>query len=94
MRHNESFELNKRYTFNGEVTDDYYIIGLLLDTDEKWLEHGATSGWIEFTELSKGYHTSVSGKFEMECIDSDNSSIEVKNGEFGPLRVSYDYIKE
>ena len=93
MNHNESFELNKRYTFNGEVTDDYYIIGLLLDTDEKWLEHGATSGWIEFTELSKGYHTYVSGKFEMECIDSDNSSIEVKNGEFGPLRVSYDYIK-
>mgnify|MGYP003408877919 FL=1 len=89
MVHNESFELNKRYTFIGEETDDCYTIGLLLDTDEKWVEYKASSGWIEFTDLSKGSHTYVSGKFEMECKDSDNNTIEVKNGQFGPLRVSY-----
>lgn len=93
----EPFELNKRYpvVLNGE--DKTLDPSSLLDNStnaSNWIYHNAISGWVEFTDFSKGHHCYVSGIFEMECIDSDDSPIILRNGQFGPVRVYYDNNKE
>ena len=90
----EPFELGKRYPIlvNGE--EEYQGPSGLLDDSVNWIYHNAISGWVEFTDFSKGNHYYVSGVFEMDCMDHDDSPMILRNGQFGPLRVYYDSKKE
>lgn len=98
----EPLETGKRYPIvisKGEdgTTGEYLGPSSLLDnsTDtSNWIYHYAISGWVEFTDFSQGNHYYVSGIFEMECIDHDNSPIILRNGQFGPVRVYYDNMND
>lgn len=98
----EPLEIGKRYPVvisKGEdgTTGEYLGASCLLDnsTDtSSWVYHYAISGWVEFTDFSKGNHYYVSGIFEMQCIDYDDSPIILQNGQFGPVRVYYNSKKE
>lgn len=79
----EPFELGKRYPV---VTTES---GLQTISDSIIRHYYSITGWVEFTDFSNDYHCYVSGNFEMDCIDNDDSPITVRNGNFGPVRVSY-----
>ncbi|MBQ3612871.1 MAG: hypothetical protein II989_02140 [Bacteroidales bacterium] len=93
LKSTEPFELNKRYSVCEMVDMAENNVGyasLLSFTDGFVAYHDAISGWIEFTDVSKGDHNYISGKFEMNCEDYDDNDLtfmEIRNGQFGPLRV-------
>lgn len=82
---NEPFEVGKRYDCFLESSS----IMSISDDGGKWTYHDAVTGWIEFTDFSKGNHYYVSGNFEMDVEDYDESPIELRNGRFS-VRIYYD----
>ncbi len=85
----EPFELGRRYKFSESCS-----IMSISDDDGKWTYHYAETGWVEFTDFSKDSHCYVSGIFEMDVADYDESPMELRDGRFGPLRIYYDYFNE
>lgn len=66
--------------------DNAGYASLVSFTDGFIAYHDAISGWIELTDVSKGDHNYISGKFEMN-YDDDLTFMEIRNGQFGSLRV-------
>lgn len=91
----EPFELGKRYPVVVKNTTDFFgPSGLQTISDSSLMYYCSITGWVEFTDFSNDYHCYVSGNFEMDCIDNDDSPITVRNGHFGPVRVYYDDKRE
>lgn len=88
----QPFQLNKRYkAFNTEEEHSNRIytstsyISFLYDS-LKMSTHYATSGWVEFKELTND-KKSISGIFELDCEDFDGRQIKIRNGTFGPIEL-------
>ena len=92
----ESFELGKKYPINVRTEEYEYLgAGYLREYSSASTTHYVISGWVEFTDFYKEYSNYyVSGVFEMDCLDSDDSPLRVRNGQFGPVIVGYSNFKE
>ena len=86
LNENSNFETHKKYYFSNRTDADNNhteshvgLWGYKNSRDPIY----ATSGWIEFTEVSDaGY---AKGRFELSATDSDGELLSLKNGQFSHI---------
>ena len=95
LKEYSKFETNKKYYFHNITDEDnrYQTSHVLLYMPKDYYTPiYATSGWVEFTEISdKSY---ANGKFELKAIDSESDSLSLKNGQFSHIHLDMSNISK
>ena len=86
LKEYSNFETNKKYYFSNKIDADNKhtasyvgIRGYKNSRDPIY----ATSGWIEFTEVSDA--GTAKGRFELSATDNDGELLSLKNGQFSHI---------